>query len=106
MPGARNGFPVYVFAKYDKNTNCAIKGVISAQRVLGERYDMCAAVSPAFRANRNEVTLKLTPLEGSSEPPHISNPDILDAAEVPRAAALVAGKIRIGEMYADLSAPM
>jgi hypothetical protein len=38
MPSARNGFPVYVFAKYDKNSNVAVKGVVSAQRVLKEKY--------------------------------------------------------------------
>jgi len=37
MPSARNGFPVYVFAKYDKNSNVAVKGVVSAQRVLAEK---------------------------------------------------------------------
>jgi len=37
MPSARNGFPVYVFAKYDKNSNVAVKGVVSAQRVLKEK---------------------------------------------------------------------
>lgn len=39
MPSARNGFPVYVFAKYDKNSNVAVKGVVSAQRVLAEKYE-------------------------------------------------------------------
>jgi hypothetical protein len=29
---------VYVFAKYDKNSNVAVKGVVSAQRVLKEKY--------------------------------------------------------------------
>lgn len=45
--------------RYDKNTNVAIKGVVSAQRVIKEKYGYGVGVYPAFRDNRNELTLKV-----------------------------------------------
>jgi hypothetical protein len=130
-----------IFFRYDKNANVAIKGVVSAQRILidryllgswcaltllfnqkhllkssaprikccngnsslftklcllkmrshsyyafsskyrAPRYNLCVAVSPCFRANRNELTLMCSPLEGASEPPHVANARFLDGVQ-------------------------
>ena len=78
MPSARNGFPVYIFSKYDKNSNTAIKGVVSAQHILQERHDITIGFKPTFRANRNELTLKV---EKVTHAPHLADPSILEVAQ-------------------------
>mmetsp|Transcript_10197 Transcript_10197/g.12374 ORF Transcript_10197/g.12374 Transcript_10197/m.12374 type:complete len:282 (+) Transcript_10197:35-880(+) len=78
LPSARKGFPVYLFSKYGKNSNVAIKGVVSAQRILLQKYSMHIGVTPSFRGNRKELTLKVEKINGP--PPHISDPSILDGA--------------------------
>ena len=78
MLSARNGFPVYVFSKYDKNSNTAIKGVVSAQHILQERRGITIAFKPTFRGNRNELTLKV---EKVIHAPHLVDSSILDGAQ-------------------------
>lgn len=105
MEDARKGFPVYVFSKYDKNSNTAIKGVVTAQRVLKDRYTMAIGVYPSFRGNRNELTLKVAPLSMGEQPPHIADPSVLDRCQTLSVAAgtdpkglagAIAGQARTG----------
>mmetsp|Transcript_28673 Transcript_28673/g.58606 ORF Transcript_28673/g.58606 Transcript_28673/m.58606 type:complete len:293 (-) Transcript_28673:547-1425(-) len=96
MEDARNGFPVYVFSKYDKNSNTAIKGVISAQRVLKEKHHMAIGVYPSFRTNRNELTLKVAPLGLGEQPPHASDPSVLDRCQNLSVAAGTDPKVLAG----------
>jgi stage V sporulation protein S len=78
LPSARKGFPVYIFSKYSKNTNVGIKGVVSAQRILFQRHSMYVGVTPSFRGNRKELTLKVDKLSGP--PPHVADPTMLESA--------------------------
>lgn len=79
LESAREGWPVHIFSKYDKNTNTAVKGIVTAQRVLAQRHDLAVGVTPSFRTNRNEVTLKVEPI--GAKPPHVANPSLLESAQ-------------------------
>lgn len=96
MEGARNGFPVYVFSKYDKNSNTAIKGVISAQHALKERFHTVVGVYPSFRGNRNELTLKVAPLQVGEQAPHVSDPTVLERCQKLSVAASTDPKVLAG----------
>jgi hypothetical protein len=78
LPSARKGFPVHVFSKYAKNSNLAVKGIISAQRILQQKYSINVAVTPSFRGNRTELTLKVDKWVG--ELPHVADPSLITNA--------------------------
>jgi len=69
LPGARNGFPVYLFSKFEKNTNTAVKGIVKASRRLAEQSGIHVGTIPFFRQNRKELTLKIVTLAAAIPPP-------------------------------------
>ena len=79
LPDAVNGFPVYVFSKYDKNSNTAIKGIVSSQRILQQNYNTTISFKPEFRANRNELTLKVEMVDRI--PRHMADPTEVEKAQ-------------------------
>lgn len=93
MPSARNGFPVYLFSKYDKNSNVAVKGIISAQHNLQERHATTISFKPTFRANRNELTFKVE--KEGDEPEFKRNPSILDSVQQLSVASGTDPKVRM-----------
>lgn len=73
-----------------------------AQRSLRQRFGVSVSVQPLFRANRNELTLKLSPVSPSgAEPPHVADPAILDSAQELSCASATDPKVLAGAIAAQ-----
>jgi len=102
LPSARQRFPVRIHAKYDQNCNTAIKGVVTAQRLLSQRHEIYVGVTPCFRANRNELTLQVMPL--ASQPQHLDDPASVDLAPTLSVARATDPKVLAGAIAAQARA--